>query len=281
MTLNDIFTSDSTFRLSYVKMPENLIPATNLPTSIEVELEGNGWELFRCAGQPDYASLNVDLTNLEDNVISQKYLTELIENKLKGEIKVLKVNPKNISVDFQKKFSKKVPVQLHQTFSFEDGFYQKGAIQLSPDSVTISGPKSVIDTITICHTDTLNMPQLFQATQKKIDIIIPPNVSLDTFLVEVKIDVVQYTEKKMDIPIILTNASETNFILFPKSVELKCLIPVDEFNQIIMNDFILQADYLKKTENGIIELALTKQHQYAKQVSFYPTQVDYIQFENE
>jgi len=122
-------------------------------------------------------------------------------------------------------------------------------------------------------------------TETKTIRVIPPDniiiLNADDYLVDVEIEVVQHTEKKMDIPVALTNAIDTNFLIIPSSIELKCLVPVDEYDNIVPGDFNLEADYKNNAYKGKIDVTMVRQHEFAKQVSFYPNEVDYFSIDDE
>lgn len=282
-SLNETFKTHHPYRITYPKMPEDKVPAINLPTSITAELQGSGWDLFRYTRKSSSKTLKIDLSIIDDNLISESYIKDLLYDELPEDIAVSKIMPKEISVEFEQKYTKKVPVILNQQLTFKEGYYKKEAITLVPDSITITGAKSVIDSIVTCYTDTLKLENLAKPVEKTVEIIIPDNIfpEENDYLIDVEVNVVQHTEKKMEIPVSLMNASETNFLIIPKAIELKCLVPVDEYDKIVPEAFKLVADYQTNAHNGTIDLTLVKQHEFAKQLSFYPTQVDYIKFEDE
>jgi len=282
-SLNETFKTHHEYRLSYPKTPEDKIPATNLPIALTAELQGSGWNLFQYTRSTSAKILKINLSIVEDNLITESYIKDLLYDQLPENIAVSKVMPKEINVKFERKYTKKVPVILKRELTFKEGYYQKEAITLIPDSVTITGTKRVIDSITNCYTDTLRLTELAKPLKKTVEIIKPDNVFLegDDFLIDVELNIVQHTEKKMEIPVSLINASETNFMIIPKAIELKCLVPVDEYDEIIPDAFTIEADYLKNAHNGTIDLMVVKRHAFAKQLSFYPTEVDYIKFEDQ
>ncbi len=283
-SLNETFNTKYEFRIAYPKMPEDKVPAIKLPNTLTAELEAFGWDLFKYNRQRSNTIL-VDLSTVENNLISEDDLKKALFNQIPNQVKVKirNIEPESIAVQFEKKYIKKVPVILNHQLTFKDGYFQKGLIKLAPDSVTITGAKSVVEPIDHWHTDTLRLNDLTKTVNKTVEIIVVDNVILneDDYLIDVKIDVVQYTEKKMDIPVVLVNASEINFLMIPQSVELKCLVPVDEYDNIVPEDFRLEADYKNNAYKGKIDVAMVRQHEFAKQVNFYPNEVDYILFENE
>lgn len=283
-SLNETFKTDFEYNITYPKLPEDKVPAVNLPTTLVAELEADGWSLFRY-NRLRSKFIPVDLSAVEDNIVSESDLIKAITSQIpeQVEIEIRNIEPSTIPVEFEKRYSKKVPVILNHQLTFKDGYFRKGTIILSPDSITITGAKSVVQPVDHWHTDTLRLNDLTKTVTKTVEIIVPDNIRLneDDYLIDVEIDVVQYTEKKMDIPVSLINASEINFLMIPQSLELKCLVPVDEYDNIIPDDFRLEADYKNNAYKGKIDVTMVRQHEFAKQVNFYPNEVDYILFENE
>lgn len=283
-SLNETFTCNYDYRIGYPKMPEDKVPAKGLPYTLTAELEATGWDLFQYNRNRNSKTINIDLSTIENNLVSESNLKAVLYNQLPNQIEIHKIEPREISVEFEQKYSKKVPVVLVHQFTFKDGYYQKGDLIIQPDSITITGAKSVVDSIQYYQTaDTLQLKNLTKTVNKTVEIIVPNSIILneDDYLIDVEVVVAQHTEKKLDIPVALTNANDTNFLIIPSSIELKCLVPVDEYDNILPEDFSLEADYKNNAYNGKIDVTMLRQHEFAKQVSFYPNEVDYIFIEDE
>jgi len=258
-SLNETFTSYYHYRISYPKMPDDKVPAINLPYTLTAELEATGWDLFKYTRNRSSNTLNIDLSTIENNLVSEMNLKAALYNQLPNQIEIHKIEPREIPVTFEQKYSKKVPVVLTHQFTFKDGYFQKGDVVIKPDSITITGAKSVVDSIQYYRADTLRLQDLVKTVNKTIETMAPNNIIL----------------------IALTNASDTNFLIIPSSIELKCLVPVDEYDNILPEDFSLEADYKNNAYKGKIDVTMLRQHEFAKQVSFYPNEVDYIFIEDE
>jgi len=282
-SLNETFTNNYIFEVTYPTMPEDKVPAIDLPDTLIAELESSGWDLFQYARKRTSNEVSIDLSVVENNLVSESNLKAILYNQLPNQIKIYKIEPREIPVKFEQEFSKKVPVILNHQFTFKDGYFQKGDVVVKPDSITISGAKSVVDSINHCTADTLYFNDLTKTVQKTVRLKIPNNIIIkeDHKLIDIEVEVAQHTEKKLEIPVALTNTVDTNFLIIPTSIELKCLVPVDEYDNIQPEDFSLEADYKNNAYKGKIDVTMVRQHEFAKQVSFYPNEVDFINIEVE
>jgi len=55
-------------------MPEDQVPAIDLPDTLTAELEGSGWDLFQYARKRTSGNLKIDLSTVENNLVSESNL---------------------------------------------------------------------------------------------------------------------------------------------------------------------------------------------------------------
>jgi len=127
---------------------------------------------------------------------------------------------------------------------FEPGYTQKGAIIIEPDSVTITGPKEVINQLSEVQTERWTPTQVkssiidhkLRLDDQNRTLTIQPNTVFATLMVE------QFTEKSFFVPITLLNVKDS-IRIFPDKVKITFSIPLSKYDVVKLDDFELIADF--------------------------------------
>lgn len=279
--LNKNIETEISLPLKYINLPENKVATNALPELLNTTFFGQGWFLLRNRLKLGKSIVEIDLSNdLFENQIKEISLLGIINNQSPQNIEAIACNPTEILVQFEKKVEKKIPLVVPTVLSFKQGYDIKETIKIIPDSIIASGPKSIIDTLNIWHTDTIKHIDLDATVNSKINVRETlDNIVFSEYLIDYEIDIAQYTEKKLDIEIKVINKKNNELLIVPKKVKLKCLIPINEYENITADDFSLVADYKKERIKGYINLKLNKKAAFAKKISFFPKSVEYIKLE--
>ena len=83
-------------------------------------------------------------------------------------MQLLHVQPNRINLFFGEKSQKSVPISLKSELTFKDLFRLKGEVQLTPNNLTISGPKSVVDAIESISTEELKLQNITTSQKESL-----------------------------------------------------------------------------------------------------------------
>jgi hypothetical protein len=119
--------------------------------------------------------------------------------------------PETIFVRWDRLAARRVPVSAPLTFNPSDGYVSVGGVRLEPDSVRVTGPASIVDTIGAVFTEARVFGALVKPLHGKALLMPPPAamVSYSEETVRFRIDVQRLGEKEIrGVPIVLTNVPE-------------------------------------------------------------------------
>lgn len=143
------------FSLPVVVKSENATRTvkSGFPTRVEVKLEAEGWKLLSL--YLARSEWTIDLSNelpkerleIETLPKAAQYIKPFPEG-----MKVLEVDPPILEFELDEKITKRVPIRLAATLEARPGYAVRPALVLQPDSLTISGPRSVLDSIAFWNT---------------------------------------------------------------------------------------------------------------------------------
>jgi hypothetical protein len=246
--LSNEASKDINYQLSYM-LPEGKAFSKVPRESIAAKLDGPGFALFF---SPTKEKLNIPLNNNPVQQLSQANLSELIRKKLKSSpFRLNVVESAGFEVRLDEEMVKFVPVKLKHLISSATGYKVHNEIQLTPDSISIKGPKKLVRLINFVEVENISHKNHKEKIHE-IAKIIPDSTGLLIYSdQEVKIEVTidPITEKSLILPIETNNDSIKSI---PSRAELVFEIGLSEFESFGAANFIIG---LKESENSNVEKA--------------------------
>ena len=208
--------------------------------------------------------------------IGDQSLSE-VQEALPTNMQLLHVQPNRIDLMFGEKAQKVIPISLKSDVSFERLFRQKGEIQLQPDHITVSGPKTVVEAIESISTQELNLLSLAKSAQGNIRLEEPKHQELTYSHQEIVyvVSVEQFTEGKAMIPIQVSGVPRGYELkLFPEEVSVHYVVSLDDFDLVDEQMFEAQVKY--DAEKARLTVKLNKESDLVENIRLSPTKVEYI-----
>ncbi len=119
---------------------------------------------------------------------------------------------------------KRVPLRAQLDTEFRQGYGYVGALMLSEDSITITGPKEKLDTIQNVFTKNLRLEDVFQDIEEEVEItsFSDATVRLNKKRVVVSAKVDRYVQESVEVPIQVLNLPRNQEIrLFPNTATIR------------------------------------------------------------
>ena len=173
-------------------------------------------------------------------------LEKLILNQVVNDGFITQLSIPELNLNLQALSSKKVPVLGQLSVSYLVGFDALGEKQIKPDSVSITGPKQLLDSIFSVTTAPLQLSDISASFSEQIYIEPLPNTSVDISPKTVTLSqtVSEFSQKILMVPVTMINQPlQGNFKLLPASIRVACNVPVAKFNEITPEDFTIICDY--------------------------------------
>ncbi len=286
--LNKDYKVELSFPVKYTNLPKNKNLANEPPSSFILEVNAHGFSILRhklsLAFSPLVFNVNQFTGKIMENsdrsgfAIPSRRFIDPISDQISNELRINHIWPDTLYFSFDKIIETKVKVKPNIELSFKKQHFLNSEARTRPDSVTVSGPKSILDTLQFVYTK-------FQ-TYKEVDQTIQRNVSLeesDLFdfkpkRVVLNIPVEEYTEKQLEIPITIAGRPDSIKInLFPAKTRLTFTTGLTSYNEILANDFeasVSYADILKNPERLVV--SLTRQPANIQGLNIATTEVEYL-----
>jgi hypothetical protein len=177
---------------------------------------------------------------------TQGAMAARLANHLRADIELVNVWPDTLFVHLMPYMQKKVPVQLDASLSFERRFHQYGPLRLEPDSVLVTGPEGVLDTLEVVFTERKELEAISSNLQFEAFLRNPleaAGVKLSHSKALVEIPVEEYTEAareltlKTDCPDGMVLPGNDRLVLFPPRVTVTYLVALRDYDKVDAGDF--------------------------------------------
>ncbi|WP_417887242.1 YbbR-like domain-containing protein [Zunongwangia sp.] len=243
------YTETIQLSLNYINKPIDK-SLFNEPKTLKVGLKAKGFRIlwkYRLF-KPD---LTIDLEQAKENENSKLVYSlddnrNSIENQLGVDFDNTTFSKKVLVIDFQKRKEKKVLVTPVTKLNYDIGFSAINPVNLSPDSIMISGPEKVIDTLTQIKTNTISGSKLNSDISGSISID-TSNLGMVNFYknkVTYHQSVEKFTEGKVQVPVEVENVPKgTNLSIFPKEVMLYYQVNLKSYDDVETSQFSVSCDY--------------------------------------
>jgi len=282
MALNNKYVYTAKTVLVYKNFPQNKAFHPLQSDTVDLQVEGTGWQLLfaRMRVSPPSISISLDKLNNKDYILFSEQLFS-VNNQLETSQKIISVRPDTLYFDFSKRKVKRVPVKLLSRFNFANQYGVSDDIEVTPSYVTVSGPQQDIEKIKEWKTDTLKLENLQNTTVTRVAMMQNKfkNVNIFPASVEVNVPVDEFTEKTIELPLkVINNPEYYSLKLYPKKVKVTFLVALSSYQQI--NEEFMEAtvdlNEWKQLHHQQLSVTMTRFPEFCKFVRVVPNKVDFI-----
>ncbi|RNL54637.1 YbbR-like domain-containing protein [Pedobacter jejuensis] len=282
MALNNKYVYTAKTVLIYKNFPQNRAFHPLQSDTVDLQVEGTGWQLLfaRLRINPQSIAVSLNQLNTREFVVFSDQLYN-VNKQLETSQKVISVKPDTLYFDFTKRTVKKVPVKLIQKIEFVKQYGVASEIKLNPKFVTVTGPIEELAKISEWSTDTLKLDKVQSSATFRVNMqhSTHKNVSIFPSSVEVRLPVDEFTEKTVEVPLkIINNRNFYGVRLYPKRVKITFLVALSYFEQVDESFItaVVDLDEWSVLHHNQFTVKLTEFPEYCKLIKINPSKVDFI-----
>ena len=280
--LTSNYTKTIVFVVKPVDVPSDQVVLDQSIDSIRLELEGYGYNLAKY--YIDQPIIEISLNDL--NKIKSKYQWTKqrnfsdLQSKFNKSVRLVSSSVDQIEFIIEQYESKKVPVELKLELDYKSGFDSFNEYKLSKDSIMITGPNSLIDTINMIQTHKLVLNQIDSEINTKIRIKPSENNNIihsDTEL-DFQLKVEKFTEESIKVPITIVNIDDNMKInYYPKVVSVLYRVSIREYKSVNPMDFRVECDLNTiNRDNSVLISSITKKPSNVRKCRIENNQIQYV-----
>ena len=195
--------------------------------TVIIEVETTGWQAVFSGRSGKKKPLNVDLSLLGNKnylVFSQNL--PVLNSMNYASQKIISIKPDTLFFDFTKRSVKRLPIKFRSELMYKDQFEQSGSATINPSYATVIGPEAEIKNLKSWPTQLVRRKQVSANLVQSIGLMRTQknNINIYPSVVNVSVQVEEFTEKIVEIPVIvINNPNYYNVKLFPNKVMIKLM----------------------------------------------------------
>ncbi|MGL5681919.1 MAG: CdaR family protein [Marinifilaceae bacterium] len=285
--LNKEYVTEISYPVRYTNIPESYYLSDNLPEEIVLNVTAKGFNLLGHRMQTSFQPIELNIAAYSDvfieNGTGKEYTlyTSTIRDRIAGQmntdIKLNRVMPESLNFKLSKAKSKRVPVEANIEYMLKPQYTLAEEPIVIPDSILITGPRDVVDSVQMVQTQYITLGLLGERYSSRLALEKIPDVRFSTDKVDVVLNVEQFTELQLSVPIVATNVPDSLYMrLLPSFVTVTCNVGLSHFDSLTPKRFAFAVDFNQTENSGYLDVVLTEKPRFVFNLTYFPTKVEYI-----
>ncbi len=242
-----------------VRLAENKVLIKPIPDKVIMEVSGKGRALIGLNFYKTKIDLELPEINKSTVIDLNNYLSRFDVGTELGISVVDIIEPKQLDLRVDRFTVAEKPLRVQTNIQTAPG-YTLNSIIMEQDSVTVSGPASLIDLLNYLETEKVEEKDVKYPFRKTVEIVQPRSgiITLDPENVSVSFDIEQIVERTIyDIPIQIVSVP-SNLIAkaIPNTISLRIKGSESIITRITKDEITVFFDYEKNYEKGEVEYDL-------------------------
>lgn len=259
--LNKSYTTKINYPIDFiVNNTEDVVIVEELPSKVEIDVSGGGWNLLRKTLWFNVNPLTVPLNNpTEVKYISGSSLVPLISEQL-NELSLNYVVTDTLKIDIEARVSKTAVIKVDSlAINVKPPFEVVSNIEVQPDSITFTGPTSLVGQMP--DTITLQLPEEISSAFNEsvsINFNAPDLVSYSPSSVNVQFNIAPFVRETNVVDVQPFNfPADSSITLLDKKVEVIYTVQESKKQAVTEESFKILANFNNmKPEDSVIEATL-------------------------
>lgn len=277
------------YPVRYINLPQERVLTEELPSRLDIYLKGPGYSILKLKLSGSRAPLVIDISSINyrripgSNTLSYYAVTsglmQKLTNQLRAECEITAIKPDTLFFQFDKIVTKQVRVVPSVEVLTEKQYLVKGNLITDPDTITITGPKRILDTIKVLRTKYRKIRGLNETISKTLPIVAFKDITASSRRVKVTIPVEQFTEAEIKVPILVINKPDSiNIKIFPDAVTVKCLVAVSDYKKFdeIPPEVVLDLSGANLNSSEKLPVSFRKIPPFVSSLRLTPSKVDFL-----
>lgn len=286
--LSKNYTVDMDFPVRYTNMPKNRVLSNVPPSKFTLQVQAYGFTLLRQKMNVSFSPIYFDVNNFTNgmmenskqpryNIQTNQYLGKIAE-QFSSDIRILAIKPDTLNFNFDQIIRRNVKVFPNVELDLERQYQQSGLIRTIPDSVEVSGPRALLDTLRFVPTRKQLFRTVSETIRRNVSLEEIEGVEIATRRVVLNIPIEEYTESQLLIPVEVSDKPDSvNIKLFPNKVKVSFLIGLSRYAEIKPSDFDLAVAW-EDIQAGKSRLKIDSRRlpPFVKSIRLIPEELEFI-----
>ena len=281
--------TEISYPVRFINTPKERVLVEDLPSKLNLYLKGPGYSVLKLKLAGNRSPVIIDISTVSYRRVpgsaTLKYyiqtsgLAKKLSSQLKAECEITSIKPDTLFFSFDRIVTRSVPVTADIEVNTERQYFLKGQISVDPDTVMITGPRRIVDTVKSVKTRYKRLIGLNETVKKDILLERIKGIIFSDKRVTFTIPVEQFTEAEIPVPIKLLNIPDSIDIkIFPDAVTIRCLVAVSDYKKVGGIPFEVVLDFKKVDlhSSDQIPVEVLNVPSFVNSFRFTPAKVDFL-----
>ena len=235
VTLNQDYDATVHFPVKITNIPDTIELAFETQPYIDLKIQDGGVDLMLEFFKFDRDTLEFAFNQefLKNKYIETSFYRDQLVQKFSYDIKG--INPGRLYFDYENKIYKRVPLYSRTHFRLAPAFFLENQPAFTPDSVTILGPLTKLDSIKEWYTANITTKVIIKSEEVTVPVMDSiKGLKVTPKTVKAFVKPQKYTQADMRIPINVYDVPEGSSIrLEVDSLLISCLVPMARYESVL------------------------------------------------
>jgi len=285
--LSKNYTTEIEFPLTYEGFPEDRVFVGQLPEELSLRINAHGYAILRYNVFRKPVPISFRLSAFTFNrsggdssraYMLTRYLRDQVSGQLPSELQLLEIKPDTLHFQFARSMTRKVKIVPDFRFVVDNQFTIKDGIRLEPDSVMVTGPDVILDTLRQVFTVRNELGQLTKNYNDKVKLKPIPDLIYSNTRVESNIELERFTEVQLTLPVRVLNLPDTiSMQTFPSRIRFTCNVGLSKYDRVNENLIRATVDYDEIGEGTrSLDVHIQNTPLYLLSYEYYPKSVEFL-----
>tara|TARA_Y100000389_G_scaffold52806_1_gene48675 strand:- start:25 stop:987 length:963 start_codon:yes stop_codon:yes gene_type:complete len=278
--LSNTYIVEESFSIIWINIPNGIIPfSENQQMNVSISASGIEILIYRLINKSINISLSQADFSREKGLVDLRGQEFFIQKQFFENTELNILNPLFLEFKFSRLEEKVFTVVPQIEINLRAGYLIDSSLKVTPDSILVRGPKSILDTLNTIQSESIIADDLYENFRKKVSLRSIPEIQLSESKVTVEVAVSRYTEKEFLLNVEVINLPlGTRVKLFPPKAKVRVTLPLSVLRTIKASDFNLVVDYnnIFKDAEKKLDLIMIRRPSSVKKVILEPKKVNYL-----
>ena len=278
--LSNTYIVEESFSIKWINIPNGIIPSSeNQQMNVSISASGIEILIYRLINKSINISLSQADFSREKGLVDLRGQEFFIQKQFFENTELNILNPLFLEFKFSRLEEKVFSVVPQIEINLRAGYLIDSSLKVTPDSILVRGPKSILDTLNTIQSESIIADDLYENFRKKVSLRSIPEIQLSESKVTVEVAVSRYTEKEFLLNVEVINLPlGTRVKLFPPKAKVRVTLPLSVLRTIKASDFSLVVDYnnIFKDAEKKLNLIMVRRPSSVKKVILEPKKVNYL-----
>lgn len=269
---------DILFRLIISDVPENNIIYDESHEYVKLKIKGYGFNLAKFYfSKPELIISAKKLHKIDNKFIWKKNKNfDEIKSSFNGLVDLLDINADSILFYFDEYASARKRIKTNLEINYAPGFDSFKKPIISNDSIKILGPEELLNKIKYIETEITKLKNINSDIATDLSLINPDykNIILDFESINYKLDVDQFVEESISVPVNVVGSKDVKFTYFPKELNLKFFVSINDYKLIDSNEFKIECIF--DENNNYLIPQITAAPKFVKNIRISSNQIELV-----